>query len=103
MEKGKETWNLIRYPCRHLDRPSLVLGDFNEILSLGKKWRGRACPDRQMEEFQNVLSECDLRVLGFSGAPFTWCNRREGKNRICERHDRILANSNGTLCSLNAL
>lgn len=40
------------------------------------------------------MSDCELQDLGFDGGPsYTWCNRREGTDRICERLDRQLASS----------
>lgn len=38
------------------------------------------------------MSECGLIDIGFSGHPFTWTNRRYGKDFICVRLDRALAN-----------
>jgi hypothetical protein len=31
---------------------------------------------RQMEEFRDVLSFCDLHDIGFCGLPYTWDNSR---------------------------
>lgn len=41
--------------------------------------------------FRNVLDDCGLSDLGFSGPKFTWCNGRETQHRISERIDRFLA------------
>lgn len=46
-----------------------------------------------MNDFHDILVECDLRDLGYIGSPFTWCNNREGNHRILERLDPFLANS----------
>lgn len=39
--------------------------------------------------FSNVVSECGLHELGFSGLKFTWCNMRTGGARVHERLDRV--------------
>lgn len=97
----KETWNVIRRLCREVELPCLIMRDFNEILSADVKWKGgRMRPERQMELFQKVLNECDLRYLEFFGQPFTWCNQLEGANQISERLDRFLANSKWCLMFL---
>ncbi|XP_041011375.1 uncharacterized protein LOC121255166 [Juglans microcarpa x Juglans regia] len=46
-----------------------------------------------MEAFRSVLNDCELKDLGFAGSCYTWCNRREADDRICERFDRCLANA----------
>lgn len=46
-----------------------------------------------MDDFRRTIDECDLRDLDFISHPFTWCNNRERKNRICEQLDRFIASS----------
>lgn len=46
-----------------------------------------------MSDFREVLAQCELRNFGYVGSPFTWCNNREEDNRISERLDNFLANS----------
>lgn len=55
---------------------------FNEILQLSEKQGGRDRPERQIENFKDVLSDCELRDLGFMGPPFTWCNNKDGISQI---------------------
>lgn len=45
-----------------------------------------------MKAFQQVLKECALSSLGYSGVKFTWQNCREGGDFIRERLDRGVAN-----------
>lgn len=33
-----------------------------------------------------------LGDLGYSGSPFTWCNRRDGQGRLWDRLDRFVSN-----------
>lgn len=58
--------------------------NFNEILSLEKKKGGCIRPKKQMEDFLEVLTDCELRDLRFLETPFTWNNRREGEALIYE-------------------
>ena len=44
-----------------------------------------------MDGFRNVINLCNLRDLGYNGSDFTWCNKREGVDRIYMRLDRVLA------------
>jgi hypothetical protein len=65
------------------------LGDFNEILFTHEKEGGNQRPQPYMQSFRDVLSECALEDLGFSGNPFTW-----KRGMIRERLDRAVANGN---------
>lgn len=71
----------------------MVFGDFNEILHMAKKQGGRNRSEKQMTDFREVLTSCDLRDMGYVCSPFTWCNNTEGSHRIYERLDWFLANS----------
>lgn len=42
--------------------------------------------------------DCELKDLGYVGTPFTWRNRQEKDDFICERRDRFVGN--GGLCTL---
>lgn len=71
----------------------LVAGDYNAIVHQSEKCGGWPLLERQLEAFQSMLSNCDLRDMWLIGAPFTWCDKREGEKMICERLDRFAANS----------
>lgn len=77
--------------CENL--PWMVFIDFNEVLKVSEKWGGRTRLESQMRAFRDCLLAYDLEDLGFSGPPFTWYNNHEGDQRILERIDRALANS----------
>lgn len=57
-------WKLIFLLGKNIDQPWVVLGDYNEILHVAKKWGGRARSENQMGNFWDVLVACDLRDLG---------------------------------------
>lgn len=86
-------WKLLCSSSSCVGKPWLVIKDFNEVLHLLEKWGGRARFEKQMEEFCEVLTACELRDLGYEGSPFTWCNNREKDGRIFERLNCFLANS----------
>lgn len=52
---------------------------------------GRDRLESQMCSFKEVLEVCELRDLGFSRPPFTWCNNRDEAHHILERLDHCLA------------
>lgn len=70
----------------------LVVGDFNCILNLNEKKGGGKIRLKKILGFRDCIAKCGLIDLGYAGHPFTWNNRRYGKDFICERLDRALAN-----------
>lgn len=46
-----------------------------------------------MEAFNEMMRDTRLVDMGYNGQPFTWCNNREGNERIKERLDRAIVNS----------
>ena len=93
-DKRPDSWSLLR--CLNSFNPYswLCLGDFNEILEADEKFRGVPKSRRQMQDFRDTLTSCNLHDLGFVGPKFTWNNMREGEFFIKERLDRIFANEN---------
>lgn len=88
-----EIWDLICNLGVMIDKPLVVYGDFNEILHLAEKWGGRARPKKQVSDFREVLTRCELRDARYVRSPFTWCNNRDNDNRIFERLDCFRANT----------
>lgn len=85
-QKGR-TWNAIRSIKGDLTVPWLLMGDFNEILYNSEKQGGRPRTQRQLQAFHDVLSECELQDMGFTGDLYTW-----QRGQIRERLDRAVAN-----------
>jgi hypothetical protein len=67
--------------------PWAIIGDLNEILYSHEKDGGNPRPTGYMEAFRDVLADCNLEDLEFTGDPFTW--KREPMR---ERLDRVLVN-----------
>jgi hypothetical protein len=44
-----------------------------------------------MEAFREVLYDCDLTDLGFSGIPYAYDNKRQGRANVRVRLDRVVA------------
>lgn len=72
-----KTWKILKNLKSSDGFPWLILGDFNEILNPYEKFWGRDRLERQMVDFREMLSVCEMWDLGFVGSPFTWCNNKE--------------------------
>ncbi|KAG7599341.1 Reverse transcriptase zinc-binding domain [Arabidopsis suecica] len=73
--------------------PWIVLGDFNEILSMTDHSRALdyAFNVTGMHDFQNTVSFCDLGDLSSAGPNFTWINNQDS-NPIGKKPDRTFTN-----------
>jgi hypothetical protein len=87
-EDKYKTWDRIRELHSQHNLPWVLIGDFNEILFSHEKEGGNLRPINFMQNFRDVLTDCNLHDIGFMGDQFTW---RRG--RIRERLDRALANT----------
>jgi hypothetical protein len=81
------TWDYVRDLHAMRNLPWAIMGDFNEILCGSEKEGGNLRPQRCMQAFRDVLTDCNLDDLGYVGEIFTW---RRGRMR--ERLDRAVCN-----------
>jgi ribonuclease HI len=91
--KRYESWGLLRHLSGLSPTPWLCMGDFNEIVSMSEIKGSTIRAQKEMEDFQNALANCQLCDLGFNGPKYTWNNGREGAAFTKERLDKAVANS----------
>ncbi|XP_026410269.1 uncharacterized protein LOC113305450 [Papaver somniferum] len=61
-----------------MDKPWLILGDFNTILSIDEKKGGTNPISAEMRYIQDCVDYCGLIQAPKSGLEFSWCNGRAG-------------------------
>jgi hypothetical protein len=71
--------------------PWLMIGDFNEVMWSFEHFSKRRRPPKQMIEFREVLSFCDLHDLRFQGLPWMYDNKHMGDRNVRVRLDRVVA------------
>ena len=77
----------------HLDVPWIVMGDFNVALASSEHSRGFiASSQLGMRYFQDLVGDCNLTDLAYSGALFTWWNKRD-EDPLGKKLDRALVNA----------
>lgn len=64
------------------DLPWVVCGDFNEAMWQHEHFSRSLRGESQMEAFRDVLIDCELVDLGFSGAPYTYDNGHRGQSNV---------------------
>jgi endonuclease/exonuclease/phosphatase family metal-dependent hydrolase len=72
--------------------PMLCMGDLNEILYEMDKSTSNI-NFYHMNAFRNIIKNCGLFDLGFSGPVYTWTNKRFASKPTYECLDRCLVNS----------
>lgn len=84
-------WSHLRCIAQENQYPWFCVGDLNEVASVWEKEGGEECRRSRIEQFQQLISDCDLIDLEFKGPEFTWSNNPGGSADIRERLDRALA------------
>ncbi|KAG5514982.1 hypothetical protein RHGRI_036130 [Rhododendron griersonianum] len=81
----------------------LIGGDFNAILHQDEKFGGLQRQAWELSDFQRFVQESSLIDLGYVGFPFTWNNKRSGRENVRVRLDRFLASSSWRIHHPNAV
>jgi len=87
------TWELLKRIRLRSDRPWVIMGDFNEVMWQFEHFSETRRNERRMEAFRDVLAECDMHDLGFTGLPWTYDNMQTGRRNVRVRLDRAVATS----------
>ena len=78
-----------------LDRPFLIIEDFNCILGSEDKKGGKPFhTSQEIKEFRKFLRKFSHIDMGYQGLTFTWCNNRLGNTQVWEGLDRAFASQN---------
>lgn len=85
-------WDKLRRISEENKFPWLCVGDFNEVGSIWEKQGDNVCSRSRIEQFQQLMSDCELIDLEFKGQGYMWTNNQGGTDNIRERLDRAVAN-----------
>jgi hypothetical protein len=66
-----EMWKLLRRIKHDVREPWLMIGDFNEAMWQHEHLSVSKRNEKQMQDFRDALSDCNLHDLGFAGVPWT--------------------------------
>ncbi|KAJ8750349.1 hypothetical protein K2173_014264 [Erythroxylum novogranatense] len=86
------SWNLLRALARQDDKEWVCIGDFNELLSQEEKWGIHDHPHYLIRNFRDVLPDCDLHDIRYTGSLFTWYMKRNSQVVAKQRLDRAVGN-----------
>ncbi|BFG35444.1 hypothetical protein CerSpe_217180 [Prunus speciosa] len=83
--KREKLWEYLTFVAESHDLPWLLVGDFNDILSVDEKLGGAS--SGRSKGFKDWVDRHEMLDLGFTGPKFTWTNKR-----VLERLDRAISN-----------
>lgn len=85
-EERKELWRYLNQWGVRMQKPCLILGDFNNVLHSDDKIRGATVTLNEVKDFQECLRTCLLEEMGRKGQHYIWNNK--GKiNRVFYKID----------------
>ncbi|XP_075098930.1 uncharacterized protein LOC142175827 [Nicotiana tabacum] len=88
IQDKKALWEDLRGTMVGISGPSLIMGDFNTILSSEDIVQGNAVQEIEVRDFKGFILDAGLAELRIVGRKFIWTN-----NHVHNRIDRILVNA----------
>ncbi|OVA06545.1 Ribonuclease H domain [Macleaya cordata] len=88
----RDLWNQL-IPISQLNKPWLLIGDFNAVLRIDEKKGGLLPKANAMSDFWECVNTCNLIESQSTGIKYTWCNNQIGHRRILCKLDRAFFNS----------
>ncbi|GAU49878.1 hypothetical protein TSUD_408170 [Trifolium subterraneum] len=88
-----DTWQLLRQLATSINKPWLMMGDFNEIAYPDEKKGGAPANVKKYQIFNNWINDCNLLEVTTAGTRFTWRGPKwNGRDKVFKKLDRVLCN-----------
>ncbi|XP_070014213.1 uncharacterized protein [Nicotiana sylvestris] len=87
IQDRKSIWKDLKGTMNGVNWPSVLMGDFNSIMSIEDRIQGNLVQDVEVRDFKNIVGEVGLIEIRTIGRYYTWTN-----NTVHSRIDRILVN-----------
>ncbi|XP_074300217.1 uncharacterized protein LOC141631449 [Silene latifolia] len=84
------SWELLRLLASELMGPWMCVGDYNEVI-YSNEMRGEERAQWQMNNFRDVVDECELRDISYEGYEFTFDNGQSGDDNRQSRTNKAMA------------
>ncbi|XP_070026485.1 uncharacterized protein LOC142182242 [Nicotiana tabacum] len=87
-------WETLRHISTYTIEPWIILGDFNVILSTKDRINGLPVHVNETVEFPSCVTDTDtgLGQVNRKGWQYSWCNKRDGDDRIYSHIDWVMGN-----------
>ncbi|GFS42551.1 hypothetical protein Acr_00g0080480 [Actinidia rufa] len=87
--RRRPLWDNLRRFSTSVDKPWILLGDFNNVLSNNEKSNGLPVTEYEIRDFKNCCYDLGISDLRSSGVFYTWSN-----NSVWCKLDRTMVNNN---------
>lgn len=87
-------WPALAQKAPMIQEPWLLAGDFNVTWNYGEMIKGGEIVPNDNNKMADFAGEAELSDMKFSGQLLTWCNNREGGERIYCKLDMTMVNEN---------
>ncbi|XP_019233129.1 PREDICTED: uncharacterized protein LOC109213752 [Nicotiana attenuata] len=88
IQDRKILWEDLKGTMNGVTGPSLIMGDFNSILSIEDRVQGNPVQEVEVKDFKIFIIDAGLDEIRTMGRKYTWTN-----NHVHSRIDRILVNA----------
>lgn len=92
-EERESLWAALRRISLSITGPWMLLGDLNTTLLYDEKIKGGEVLNTDTEELASFVEAAEVLDMKYTGHRLTWCNNREGLERMYCKLDRVLINS----------
>ncbi|XP_074360471.1 uncharacterized protein LOC141700659 [Apium graveolens] len=103
--RRRESWELLKSIANRSVLPWVVVGDFNDMISMNDKKGTHAHPPALLDGFKQTIEDYRLIELDLMGGKYTWEKCRGKPEWVRERLDRAFATTSWwslfPLCKLN--
>ncbi|RYQ97024.1 hypothetical protein Ahy_B08g092996 [Arachis hypogaea] len=91
-KKRKELWKDLTFVNDSLAQPTVLIGDFNDVISQDEKVGLHPKPSCQIQSFRNFVHKNALLDMELQGMKYTWFSNPRNGCVTKERLDRVLVN-----------
>lgn len=81
-------WQDMHNLAASIQEPWALLGDFNSCLRYDERWQDGKIVYTDTSELDTFTTTFGISDLIYSGIQLTWCNKREGSERMYSKLDR---------------
>lgn len=71
-ERRKVSWEVLNKIVERMNKPWMVVGDFNDIASITRRKKGAQVSIKKCNVFRNRINDCNLIAIGTIGPKYTW-------------------------------
>ncbi|XP_060170305.1 uncharacterized protein LOC132601217 [Lycium barbarum] len=92
VEQIKALWQALETLAPQCNRPWLIWGDFNALLTVKDRCNGAPVTSMEIKDFFECVHNLLLTEVAWKGEYFTWSNKQQDTSRVYSRLDRVMAN-----------